>query len=384
MISDTLTPADVIHASSRSFSGKIFSETLKEKKLGFKLGDAAYVAFCRFFLGLPPATTIGENKEQEGFDYPVQRCQAHHGVRVCPFLDANANHASSKCPSASLAIMQKHTNIVNVLTTLAKEAGLETRKEPDTYSLLLGEFSKKECQRVFPKRVDKAYKTSFESLSQAVNLTSSVDCTLSPEQKQILIQTQLDKLPVLAKDDAAGLRIDLSLTDTETGETLWIDVAAVHTSSPSYIQGELKAITKRQLSTAAAELYKLPDVLLGDPSPVLIKRQNEKIEKYSRLLMVAKKQHQERKRTTIPKFVPFVVSDSGELSPAAYEVQEWLVEQYRRKSLKSKDRSDGCTTTELVHRFRHKLKIGVQEAVAAGLGAMILSAGQPWGSGLGH
>ena len=224
MLSDTLTPADVINAASRSFSGRIFSEPLKDKKLGFKFSNEAYVAFCRFFLGLPPATTIGESQPQPGFDYPVQKCLAHHGVRVSPFLDASADHASSKCPSASLAVFQKHTNIVNVIVTLAKEAGLETRKEPDTYSLLLGEFSKKECQRVFPKRVDKAYKAGFEALSQAVDFTSSADCALTLEQKQSYIQNKIDKLPVLAKDDAAGLRIDASLTNPETGETFWVDI----------------------------------------------------------------------------------------------------------------------------------------------------------------
>ena len=87
--------------------------------------------------------------------------------------------------------------------------------------------------------------------------------------------------------------------------------------------------------------------------------------------MVAKKQHTEHKRTTIPRFLPFVVSDCGELSPTANEVEEWLVEQFRRKVLKCKDRADGCTTSELVHRFRHKLKIGVQEAITAGLGSVL-------------
>jgi hypothetical protein len=383
MISETLTPADVINSASRSFSGRIFSEPLKEKRLGYKFTDDSYIAFCRFFLQLPPTITIGEATTQAGFDYPVQRCQADHGVHVSPFLDASANHASSKCPSASLSVMQKHTNIINVLISVAKEAGLETRKEPDTYSLLLGEFSKKECQRVFPKRVDKAYRASFEALSQAVDLTSSVECTLTPEQKQSFIQTKIDKLPILAKDDAAGLRIDASLVNMETGETIWIDASVVHTSSPSYADHELKAITKRQLSTATANLHKLPDVLLGEPSPTLLKRQNQKVEKYARLTMIAKKQCTEGKRSNIPKFMPFVVSDCGELSPCANEVEDWIVDQYKRKLTKSGSRADGYTTSELVHKFRHKIKIGVQEAIAAGLGSMIQAAGRPWG-GLGR
>ena len=83
--------------------------------------------------------------------------------------------------------------------TLAKEAGLETRKEPDTYSLLLGEFSKKECQRVFPKRVDKAYKTSFEDLSQAVDFTSSAGCTLTLNRSNLTSKTKLISFLFLLK-----------------------------------------------------------------------------------------------------------------------------------------------------------------------------------------
>ena len=129
MLSDTLTDADIINASSRSFAGRIFSEPIKQ--LGFGFGNDAYIAFCRFFLGLPAASTVGGERAQEGFDYPVQKCLASHGVRVCPYLDANANHASSKCPAATRAIHQKHNNIIRVLVNAAREAGLETRTEPE-------------------------------------------------------------------------------------------------------------------------------------------------------------------------------------------------------------------------------------------------------------
>ena len=73
------------------------------------------------------------------------------------------------------------------------------------------------------------------------------------------------------------------------------------------------------------------------------------------------------------------VSDVGELSPAAADLQEWIVEQYRRKCAKDKSRKDGCSTADLVRQFRHKFKVDIQFAIAAGLGAMIQAAGQPWG-----
>lgn len=98
--------------------------------------------------------------------------------------------------------------------------------------------------------------------------------------------------------------------------------------------------------------------------------------------MVAKKQHVDGKRNSLPTFAPFVVSDFGELAPAAVDLQEWIVDQFRKKCIKNGARADGCSTVDLVRQFRHKFKVSVQFAMAAGLGAMIQAAGQPWG-GLG-
>ena len=120
----------------------------------------------------------------------------------------------------------------------------------------------------------------------------------------------------------------------------------------------------------------MPDALQFAPSPALIDREALKVEKYSRLVMVAKKQYTDKKRFSLPTFTPFAVSDIGELSPAASELQEW---KYRRKCAKDKSRADGCSTSDLVRQFRHKFKLDIQFAIAAGIGAMIQAAGQPWG-----
>jgi hypothetical protein len=122
----------------------------------------------------------------------------------------------------------------------------------------------------------------------------------------------------------------------------------------------------------------MPDALQNQASPVMLQREIAKVHKYSRLVTVAKKQKADGTRTSIPTFAPFVVSNCGELAPRAYDVQEWIVTQYRLKCCKEGRRSDGCTTVELVRQFRHRLKIGVQTAVAAGLGTMVQFAGLSW------
>jgi hypothetical protein len=378
-ISPTLTPADIVIASSRSFSGRIFSEplTVKKRKNGvMEFTPGTYIAFCRYFLGLPPETTIGNARADPGFDYPVQQCLAHHGVRVCPFLDANGNHAVSKCPSSSRGEHLRHAMLRNVIIAHAKEAGLEAVPEPDTYDLLLGQFERKDCKRVFPKQTSAAYRAGFEALSQASDFINSAECTFNSEQKQAFIQNHLDRLPLV--EGAVGLRIDASLRNPETDEIMWVDVSVVHTTSPTYISGELKSIAKRNLCADAADLHLLPNAPQNEISPIMLQREVDKIKKYSRLVTVAKKQKADGTRTSIPNFAPFIVSDCGELAPKAYDIQEWIVSQYRLKCCKEGRRSDGCTTVDRVRRFRHSLKMGVQTAVAAGLGTMIQFAGLSW------
>ena len=135
----------------------------------------------------------------------------------------------------------------NVL--IAQEAGLEAVPEPDTYDLLLGQFEAKDCKRVFPKQVSPAYKVAFEALSQASDFINSAACTFSSEQKQAYIQNHLDRLPLV---EGAAIR------NPEANEIMWIDVSVVHTTSPTYISGELKSIAKRKLCADAADLHLLP------------------------------------------------------------------------------------------------------------------------------
>ena len=59
------------------------------------------------------------------------------------------------------------------------------------------------------------------------------------------------------------------------------------------------------------------------------------------------------------------------------QIQKRLVDQFRRKCIKLGRRSDGVSTS--VRQFRHRFKVGIQMAIATGLGAMLQAAGQPWG-----
>jgi hypothetical protein len=376
-LSHTLTGADILRANTPTFAGRIFVSSLKQD-FPFVLTNEQYIAWTRSFLGLPPANTIGNQTEQKDFDYPVQTCLALHRV-ASPFLDADGCHASANCPATYGGRMKKHNFIVRVLARAAKDAGLRVREEPDTHGLLLGEFSKAQCRRIFPKHIHKHYKDKFAAVLNAIELVASPSCAMSDAEKHAYVQVRIDALPAVKREDAKGLRIDLAMENDDTGESKWVDVTVVHTGAESYRDKEMNVMGSKLISRQLAARQQVPDPIAFEPSPTLLERTTAKNEKYARLLLVAKKQTAEKKRKQAPVFSTFAVSDYGEMAPVAIELQEWLVNQYRLKCEREGKRADGCKIADLVRSFRNRMRLGLQLAVAAGCGEMLCRAGQAWG-----
>ena len=372
-LSENLSKPDVLRANAQTNAGRIFATPLCFD-LPFVLTNEQYLAWCRSFLGLPPASTIGNHTEQKGF---VQRCLSVHRCRS-QFLDADGGHAAAHCPSTYGARMKKHNFIGRVLARAGKDAGLAVRVEPDTHGLLLGEFSKSDCRRIFPKYVSKKYRERFDEVIAATELVASPSCELPEETKRALVQAKVDALPSVKCEDTTGLRIDIALENEVTGETKWVDVTAVHTGAESYQDKELKFLAARQISVQVSESLVIPDPFKLDPSPLLIERTSAKISKYSRLVLVAKKQAAAKKRKQVPQFSAFAMSDYGELAPMAVDLMEWLVQQYRLKCEQAGKMSDGVPPLDRVRSFRQKLYTSVQFAVAAGCGEMMCRAGEAW------
>ena len=97
-----------------------------------------------------------------------------------------------------------------------------------TLTRCLWEFSRAECHRLFPKDASPLYKQRFAELLDVINQLD-MDPALSIEQRQLALKPKIDALPVLDKDPT-GLRVDLSLEDTQSGEHKLIDVTVAHTT----------------------------------------------------------------------------------------------------------------------------------------------------------
>ena len=72
----------------------------------------------------------------------------------------------------------------------------------------------------------------------------------------------------------------------------------------------------------------------------------------------------------------FVLADNGEMTAESLALQAWIVQAFRRKVTSEGHRDDGRTVPQLVASFRHRLKLGVHFALAAGIGGMIQAAGR--------
>ena len=94
-------------------------------------------------------------------------------------------------------------------------------------------------------------------------------------------------------------------------------------------------------------------------------REVEKADMYGHIVVIAAKQHLDGKRSTLPTFTPFIASDYGEIAPQAIVFQEWLVNQFRLKC-RDGSKNNGHATPDLVRNFRHRFKMSVQVAIAAG------------------
>ena len=162
-VSGSLTKSDVINFYARSNMNIVFnSKRLKN------MSNDHFVKLTCTFLGIPQPHERGNAPRPESFDYPVELCMTQHNKNTSPHLDANGDHPSGACPSANLAVSQRHTNLITVLAKFANEAGAFTSREPNSHKLLQGCLTEIQCSRLFPKAVPATYKKVANEILNAL------------------------------------------------------------------------------------------------------------------------------------------------------------------------------------------------------------------------
>jgi hypothetical protein len=361
----TLTKSDVISFNTRSNLNIVFnSRRLKN------LSNDQFVKLTTIFLGLPPTHSIGAAVQVEGFDYPVESCMTVHGVHTSPCLDANADHHSGSCPSATLAVSRRHTNLTAVIIKFATEAGAIARREPPTHTLFQGFLSQAQCSKIFPKKISASYKKKASEILHLIS-QSSVD--------ESQVQALYAELPQLDPNNSAALRLDISILNPTNQKAYLLDGSFIHTSCAAYRDSEFNGISKRLDSADVAVKKNATDPMLWEPSTTIAAKAKLKTDKYAPLMQIMRFLERDQRIEESHSFVPFIVSSRGEFSKEAYSFIEMIVSLYKFRLTKCPELAFPLPLYRAVHDFRTRFNLELMRVAAIGLANIACTAGKPFG-----
>ena len=364
--SGSLTKSDVINFYARSNMNIVFnSKRLKN------LSNEHFVKLTCTFLGLPHPHERGNACHAPGFDHQVETCMTQHNKNTSRFLDPNGDHHSGGCPSAALAVAQRHTNLITVLENFAKEAGALTSREPSAHKLLQGCLSENQCSKLFPKQVPVAYKKTANEILNALGQLP----VNRPE-----IDKLYKSLPALDPLKSKTLRVDLAIKNPSNDKVHLIDGSYGHTSCSNYRDAEFKALVKRILAADTADKQQASNPLLWEPSAFIAMKVKIKNDKYAPLMQLIHKFERDRALEGQHSFIPFVISSLGELSREAHCFKEELVSMFKFKISKSPDSAFPFSPAQAIADFRSRLTTDLMRVSAVGLARILSTAGKPFGN----
>ena len=362
----SLTKSDVISFHARSNLNIVFnSKRLKN------MSNEHFVKLTCTFLGLPQPHERGNATHPEGFDHSVEMCMTQHNKNTSAHLDVNGDHHSGSCPSANLAVSQRHTNLISVLSKFANEAGALTSREPNSHKLLQGCLTEIQCSRLFPKLVPVAYKKVANEILDAL-------AQLPPDKPKI--DALYKSLPVLDPLKCGALRVDVAIKNPSNNKVYLVDGSYLHTSCANYRNPEFTSLVKRIQSAEAAEDQKASNPLLWEPSKSIEAKVKSKIDKHAPLMQIISKFQRDSMLDGQHSFVPFVVSSLGELSREAYCFKEELVSMFKFKIKNTLASTFPFTPAQAVADFRSRLTAELMYVTALGLARIVSTGGKPFGN----
>ena len=172
--------------------------------------------------------------------------------------------------------------------------------------------------------------------------------------------------------DGHGLRLDGTILHPASGEQVWFDVSAVHTTCKTHLKGEVKATLERRVAGREGA---------SRQSAALMEGYQGKLDRYPLLAAMVERQVLAGLRSAAPLILPVVISTHGEFCPGTVQLQEWLVGQYRARLRLEGERDDGVEEDELTTAFRCELRAALLVATAKGTAEMLAVAGRPFSKG---
>ena len=170
------------------------------------------------------------------------------------------------------------------------------------------------------------------------------------------------------------MRIDVYIKGID-GHELFIDVTGLCITAKSNRKGELAHATKADVSRMTAIQNRHPDPMARSERPVFAKRAQEKLLRYAPLVDIASLQVEQGLRRAAPVFRTVGFSRCGSLSKGAFQVVDWIANQYAKADALYNDRFDSRSTHEVRAEFRSDMLDRLACKIASGTANIMRAAG---------
>jgi len=231
-------------------------------------------------------------------------------------------------------------------------------RQPSTYSLLGGLFSKEDLSSLFPGRLNK--KESDERKKLAMALLDIMATIPRGHVRTAKIGQLREQFPAPVReredDGNAVLRFDLKFplpTPIDKPRELWFDHAIVQETCTTHAEDTLKFLEAKATN-------------LPEQSPAFQKTVGTKVRRYSALMEVVQRLAEERKLNFQPNFLFPVLSSLGYMNEDMTKLCKFIVECFKSTESKKPLRLDGLAAGVIKGRFKVQLRNAICFALVRG------------------
>lgn len=336
-----------------SVLSRLFTANLCQQDV--RLTKSEFTIAARQFIFLPPLKNRSGTVVESKCGCERQLCANVSCAKRDSPLDSSGNHALVCHPGVKSA---RATILEKSLDKLYRKAGGVPRRQPSTYSLLGGHFTKEDLVRLFPGRLDK--EQTAARLKLAMRYLDILPMSRRHERIAALGEWR-DSLPPAArvdeKDESGGvIRFDLALpasTPLACPRELVFDHAIVQETSPTYADDVLKYLQANTNSdTVGSVAFK--------------KVVQSKRRRFASLMPVVNRLLEERKLGSQPTFLFPVISSLGFMNDDMQTVLKFTVDRFKEYQRHLPARLDGIEPKIILGRFKVELKNSICFALLKG------------------
>jgi Reverse transcriptase (RNA-dependent DNA polymerase) len=339
--------------SGVSLLSNLFTAKLTQKDT--RLTKTEFTIVARQYVLLPPLKNNAGDILESKCGCQVQTCDNKSCKNKDDKLDSSGSHGLVCHPGVKA---MRATLLEKALEKGFRQAGGNPTKQPSTYSLLGGHFTKEDLSSLFPGRLNQTQADERKKLAMKfLDIVQKIPRGYERNAELGLLRESFPVPSVAGEEDNNGIiRFDLKfpmVTPHDCPRELWFDHAIVQETAPTYAEATWNFLEEKQTN-------------LAQDSPPFVKTKGAKLLRYSALISVVRRLNDERKLSFQPSFLFPVISSLGIMNEDMKELMKSMVQRFKDYQHGQPPNNEGMPAAVLKGRFKIALKNSVCFAILRG------------------